>query len=263
MEGDSDDDDVPQLSGDALGALQEFYNERDERQRRFEELKQAAEERSSRTLSMLDFAEDWNASQFWYSDDTATTLAKQLLDGATSATCIAVVSAPSVFIQLRNMLNSPEYADQDVPHVALLEYDERFSVLEGFVQYDFHSPLKLPPEMKGRYDRIICDPPFLKNVLTNEFSCHDCPVAIKIEYVQYSGYAEDENHCLHWRENGEPHTQGLFRDPDDIIRAKARSREIKQRVPLLRKLRMRSMALAMTLHCGKTLGKLIVRRLAE
>lgn len=39
-----------QLSGDALGALQELYSERDDRQRRFEELKQSAEERSSRKL---------------------------------------------------------------------------------------------------------------------------------------------------------------------------------------------------------------------
>jgi len=61
-----------QLSGEALGALQEFYNERDDRQRRFEELKQAAEEGSSRTLSMLDFAEDWNASQFWVSGSPAS-----------------------------------------------------------------------------------------------------------------------------------------------------------------------------------------------
>ena len=41
-----------------------------------------------------------------YSDDTATLLAKQLLEGATSETCIAVVSAPSVFIQLKNLLVS-------------------------------------------------------------------------------------------------------------------------------------------------------------
>ena len=39
---------------------------------------------------------------------------------------------------------SAEYPDRDTPHVALLEYDERFSVLEGFVHYDFHAPLKLP-----------------------------------------------------------------------------------------------------------------------
>jgi len=50
------------------------------------------------------FTEDWNASQFWYNDDTATVLARQLLEGATDNTKIAVVSAPSAFIQLKNLL---------------------------------------------------------------------------------------------------------------------------------------------------------------
>lgn len=50
------------------------------------------------------FTEDWNASQFWYSDETATVLARQLLDGASDDTKIAVVSAPSAFIQLKNLL---------------------------------------------------------------------------------------------------------------------------------------------------------------
>lgn len=50
------------------------------------------------------FTEDWNVSQFWYSDETATVLARQLLDGATDETKIAVVSAPSAFVQLKNLL---------------------------------------------------------------------------------------------------------------------------------------------------------------
>ena len=54
------------------------------------------------------FTEDWNVSQFWYSDETATVLARQLLDGATDETKIAVVSAPSAFIQLKNLLVSRE-----------------------------------------------------------------------------------------------------------------------------------------------------------
>ena len=41
-----------------------------------------------------------------YSDETAATLAEQLLDGATDETCIAVVSAPSSFIQLKNLVVS-------------------------------------------------------------------------------------------------------------------------------------------------------------
>jgi hypothetical protein len=52
------------------------------------------------------FTEDWNASQFWYSDETATVLARQLLADASDDTRIAVVSAPSAFIQIKNLLVS-------------------------------------------------------------------------------------------------------------------------------------------------------------
>jgi hypothetical protein len=55
---------------------------------------------------MDSFQEDWNESQFWYSDATATALAEELLVGAGVETSIAVVSAPSVFVQLKNILVS-------------------------------------------------------------------------------------------------------------------------------------------------------------
>lgn len=45
---------------------------------------------------------------FWqYSDETANLLARQLLDGATAETKIAVVSAPSAFVAVKNILVSP------------------------------------------------------------------------------------------------------------------------------------------------------------
>ncbi|MCJ1236396.1 hypothetical protein MMC14_004377 [Varicellaria rhodocarpa] len=148
------------LSSDALSALQEFYAERDQRERRFEDLKAAAEHPDQNSvLSMDTFVEDWNASQFWYSNDTATLLAKRLLEGATSQNCIAVVSVPSVFVQIKNLLASGQF--NDPPKVYLFEFDERFSILKEYVYYDFHSPLKLDSEFKGKFDRIICDPPFL------------------------------------------------------------------------------------------------------
>jgi hypothetical protein len=42
-------------------------------------------------------------------------------------------------------------ADRNIPSderpvIYLLEFDERFSVFDDFVFYDFHSPLKLPCE---------------------------------------------------------------------------------------------------------------------
>ncbi|KAF2130105.1 hypothetical protein P153DRAFT_366577 [Dothidotthia symphoricarpi CBS 119687] len=154
-----DDDEMPQLSGGALDALKEFYGERDARQKQFEELKGQAEDEFEGKLSMDAFTEDWNASQFWYSDETAADLARQLLDGATDETKIAVVSAPSAFIQLKNLMASGEYKCR--PQLKLLEYDERFAVFKEFVQYDFEKAIKLPAELKGSFDRIICDPPFL------------------------------------------------------------------------------------------------------
>lgn len=107
------------------------------------------------------FGEDWNASQFWYKDSTASTLAKQLLDGATSETSIAIISAPSAYVQLRNLLaDEKKYPSR--PQVKLLEFDERFAVFkDDFVQYDFKEPFKLDSSLKGKFDHIICDPPFL------------------------------------------------------------------------------------------------------
>lgn len=45
-----------------------------------------------------------------YSEDTANLLAKQLLDGATAETTIAVVSTPSVFVALKNILVSSHFS---------------------------------------------------------------------------------------------------------------------------------------------------------
>ncbi|KKY36358.1 putative n-6 adenine-specific dna methyltransferase 2 [Diaporthe ampelina] len=152
---DSDDEPIT-LSAHALDALQEFYSDRDARARQFEELRAAAEERTAAgrekeaalvyPLSMETFGEDWNESQFWYSDETADLLARQLLDGATSETSVAVVSAPSVFVALKNIL-----------------HDYRFGVFSEFHFYDFMQPVKLPASLKGSVDRIICDPPFLSD----------------------------------------------------------------------------------------------------
>ncbi|KAI9787724.1 MAG: hypothetical protein M1839_000255 [Geoglossum umbratile] len=101
----TDDDEPIELSKDTLKALNQFYNERDDRQEQFEKLKaQAAEDADFPSLSMQLFEEDWNASQFWYDDETALVLATQLLEDAKEDSAIAVVSAPSVFVQLKKLL---------------------------------------------------------------------------------------------------------------------------------------------------------------
>ncbi|KAI2777862.1 N(6)-adenine-specific DNA methyltransferase [Daldinia loculata] len=158
----SDDEQIT-LSSHALEALQEFYGERDAHVDKFEKLKAVAEDERaiSQPLSMDAFTEDWNKSQFWYSDETAILYAKQLLDGIREDEVVAVVSVPSVFIALKNLLNAADANTPKPKKVILLEYDQRFSVFPEFIFYDFLHPIKLPAELKGGVDRIICDPPFL------------------------------------------------------------------------------------------------------
>ncbi|KAL8928535.1 MAG: hypothetical protein Q9208_001769 [Pyrenodesmia sp. 3 TL-2023] len=182
------DDDIPKLSASTLAVLGDFYSEREHNEKRFEDLKVEMEQQQPKTpLSMDMFSEDWNASQFWYSDETATTLAEQLLDGATAETKIAIVSAPSVFVQLKNLLAS----QHKTPKVTLLEFDQRFSVFREFVRYDFQSPIKLPGEMKGTYDRVLCDPPFLST---------DCQTkaALTVRWLSKASAPEPQNAGPQW-----------------------------------------------------------------
>lgn len=131
------------------------------------------------------FGEDWNASQFWYTDATARLLARQLLHGATKDSAVAVVSAPSVYVALRNILAEDESLPR--PELCLLEYDQRFEVVgPDFQFYDFQNPLRLPPALEEKFDRIMADPPFLST---------DCQTktALTVRYLarNWSGNAEN------------------------------------------------------------------------
>ncbi|QDS71516.1 hypothetical protein FKW77_004994 [Venturia effusa] len=167
----SDSDSEPELSSAALDALKQFYTDKESRQKAFEDLKAVAEDDFSSgnpakslkyPLSMEAFTEDWNASQFWYTDSTATTLAKQLLENCTAETNICVLSAPSVFLQVKNLLNEWDGIKARPAQITLLEFDTRFGVFgKEFQFYDFKYPTKLPAELKAQFDVIIIDPPFL------------------------------------------------------------------------------------------------------
>lgn len=98
-----------------------------------------------------------------YADETAYLYARELLDGATAEMTVAVVSTPSVFVALKNILVRPSlrfrpcmYLMTDIhikvaappsepkPKLVLLEHDRRFAIFPEFVFYDFAQPLKLP-----------------------------------------------------------------------------------------------------------------------
>ncbi|XP_078480117.1 EEF1A lysine methyltransferase 1 [Lampetra planeri] len=96
-----DDDDEPRLSAHALAALREFYAEQGE--------KEAAGEVGARAEDE-DPPENWQLSQFWYTEETAAALAREAVDAAGPQGRVACVCAPSVFRALLRLRKSEEAA---------------------------------------------------------------------------------------------------------------------------------------------------------
>ncbi|EER32274.1 conserved hypothetical protein [Candida tropicalis MYA-3404] len=164
----SDSDDEPiTLSAHALAALQEFKNEEQERLEKFESLYQQSEDKfdeqkkQQANITIDDFKEDWQLSQFWYSDETARILGKALLEGADDETVVVIASAPSVYAAIK------QFPPEEIPteHIYLLEFDPRFKVLAGsehFSVYDYNKPNDIPEKLRNKCHRILIDPPFLE-----------------------------------------------------------------------------------------------------
>jgi hypothetical protein len=142
--------------------------------------------------------ENYNLSQFWYTDETSRTLAAAAVDHAGPGGRIAIVSAPSAFEALKKM--AAEEQQQEAAAAAavarsggagdagtsalggtgdagtsggiyttalrnslILEYDRRFGDVYGdhYVFYDFNEPTDLPEQLRGTCDYILLDPPYL------------------------------------------------------------------------------------------------------
>lgn len=149
---DSDDDDT-QLSAHTLAALQEFYLD--------QQKKQCAES----------VEEDWQLSQFWYSDETAQRLAQEAIEAAGIGGRIACISVPSVYQKLKQLWNEEFSA-------ILLEYDKRFSIYgKEFFFYDYNNPLNLHEDLQPHScDLVITDPPYLSDECLSK-------VALTVKYL--------------------------------------------------------------------------------
>ena len=162
MDSTSDDEPIT-LSGHALAALQEFKKDEERRVERFNSLLSESEKNFElrKAITIDEFKEDWQLSQFWYDDATSETLAKAVTEGSDENTVIAIASAPSVYAAL---LKLPK---EDVPtnHIYLLEYDQRFKALGGdkFFAYDYNNPHAIPECLRNKVNRLIVDPPFLES----------------------------------------------------------------------------------------------------
>ncbi|KAE9555790.1 hypothetical protein FO519_001004 [Halicephalobus sp. NKZ332] len=143
----SENDDDLQLSDYAKKALEEFLLEQ----------KEAAE--------CNEITEDWQLSQFWYTDDTAKRLARECIEAVSSSEegpkYVACISCPSVMEQL---MKQPEAESKAVIPI-LFEYDRRFELKypENFQFFDYNHNQEVAPEMVNQFDLAIADPPFLSD----------------------------------------------------------------------------------------------------
>ncbi|GIY54333.1 EEF1A lysine methyltransferase 1 [Caerostris extrusa] len=108
--------------------------------------------------------EDWELSQFWYDQETSTTLAKVALKCAGDKGRIACVSSPSVYHQLKTLSESDEHY--------LFEYDKRFQhkYPGQALFYDYKSPLELDSKFHLYFDIVMADPPFLSEECLEKFA---------------------------------------------------------------------------------------------
>ncbi|XP_039719066.1 EEF1A lysine methyltransferase 1 isoform X1 [Pteropus medius] len=143
---DSEDDGVPRLSSHTLAALQEFYAEQE----------QHAGLGGGDKDSIGVIEENWQLSQFWYSQETALRLAQEAIAAAGEGGRVACVSAPSVYRELRELCGGRVSA-------CVFEYDRRFAVYgPDFVFYDYARPLDLPRHVAAHsFDIVVADPPYL------------------------------------------------------------------------------------------------------
>lgn len=152
-ERDSDDSDEIKLSASTLAALQEFYAEQSVMERCV--VQEAQSPQDSNPSDVVMPSEDWQLSQFWYDDYTATLLAKEALFAVNNSGRIACISCPTLYARLHSM-NPADCA------IVCLEFDQRFLHFgDSFVFYDYNEPVALPAQLKASFDLVVVDPPFL------------------------------------------------------------------------------------------------------
>jgi len=121
-----------ELNPETFSALAEFYKEQEERERRQAEALTGAG-------ADVDLPEDWQLSQFWYTDATADALASAVAAAVADVDKprIACVSAPTLYRALKR-LNKPNLRAE------VFEYDNRFAAFgSDFHFFDYKAPLEV------------------------------------------------------------------------------------------------------------------------
>lgn len=159
------DTDEITLPADTLKILNDFLEEKAKRER--EELERIENKSNDNIM----FEEDWQLSQFWYSETTkqalgklvSTLLAEQENSVNENNYRIALLSCPSLYSTVKQVHNN----------VKIFEFDKRFSAYgDDFVFYNFNSADEIGylQEYRELFDLVIADPPFLSEECITKMS---------------------------------------------------------------------------------------------
>ena len=146
-------EDELKLSSNSLAALQEFLQEREKLEAKFKRLDEQKE------IDFNVFKEDWQLSQFWYSEDFATTLGELIISQTRSKNHVALISCPTAYFHMKST-KFKQLHTFDL-NLSLFEFDRRFEKYSEFNFYDYNDPLNLNASMKSKFDLVCVDPPFL------------------------------------------------------------------------------------------------------
>ncbi|KAK4281769.1 hypothetical protein QN277_013224 [Acacia crassicarpa] len=145
-----DDDGPPVLSSQALAALKEFLAEQNH------SVADSDVPTTGGDSKVALVSEDWRLSQFWYTAETAKTLAEEVITlcQGTDHSRVACIACPTLYAYLKKM-------HSNVP-LQLLEYDKRFEQYGGdYTYYDYNKPEELPSGLRNAFKVVVADPPYL------------------------------------------------------------------------------------------------------
>mmetsp|Transcript_54456 Transcript_54456/g.117886 ORF Transcript_54456/g.117886 Transcript_54456/m.117886 type:complete len:397 (+) Transcript_54456:49-1239(+) len=102
---------------------------------------------SSSFLTTTGEKQDMN--QYWYSQPTADVFINEVVD---NGGCAALVSTPSIYFGLPPDVRA---------RCHLLDFDRQWENDPGFVFYDYNEPEGIPHGIRGTFDFLLIDPPFI------------------------------------------------------------------------------------------------------
>lgn len=139
------------------------------------------------TMTLKD--ENPNLNQYWFSENTRETLCNAVRESISlkggSTTRVAFLSTPSLYFTL---------SDEERKQCTLLDYDTTLSSQNcgSYVFYDFNYPTSIDANLRGLFDIILIDPPFISQSVWESYAITVTLLAKEGAHIICTTVAENE-----------------------------------------------------------------------